>query len=188
MIKLASTWEGIKAAERLEKDGINCNLTLLFCLEQAKACADAGAFLISPFVGRITDWHKKADGVPEYDPEQDPGVQSVREIFRYFRTHDIKTVVMGASFRSIGQIKALAGCYRLTISPSLLAELKAETQPLSRKMGPTNGTQNSPIFTPERAFRWALNNNAMATEKLAEGIRGFHADTQKLINILDRKL
>ncbi|AUQ99238.1 transaldolase [Phaeobacter inhibens] len=188
LIKLASTWEGIRAAEQLEKDGINCNLTLLFAIEQAKACADAGVFLISPFVGRITDWFKQAEGVEEYAPDIDPGVRSVREIYDYYKTNGIETIVMGASFRNIGQIKALAGCDRLTIAPKLLAELTADTGPVPRALQPSNISRNGPVRMDEEAFRWGLNSSAMATEKLAEGIRGFDADHQKLLRILDGRL
>ncbi|MFS4581334.1 transaldolase family protein [Phaeobacter sp. C3_T13_0] len=188
LIKLASTWEGIRAAEQLEKDGINCNLTLLFAIEQAKACADAGVFLISPFVGRITDWFKQAEGVEDYAPDKDPGVRSVREIYEYYKTHGIETVVMGASFRNIGQIKALAGCDRLTIAPKLLAELAADTGSVSCVLQPSGISRNGPVRMGEEAFRWGLNNSAMATEKLAEGIRGFDADHQKLLRILDGRL
>lgn len=184
LIKLASTWEGIRAAEVLEREGINCNLTLLFAMEQAKACADAGVFLISPFVGRITDWYKKAEGVSDYAPEEDPGVQSVREIYAYYKEHGIETVVMGASFRNIGQIKALAGCDRLTISPDLLAELAGDTSVLPRALSPLESGGQSAVPTTEAAFRWGVNQNAMATEKLAEGIRKFDADHQKLLGIL----
>ena len=187
LIKLASTWEGIRAAERLEKEGINCNLTLLFAFEQAQACADAGAFLISPFVGRITDWYKKADGVSDYAPDEDPGVKSVREIYKYYKANGIDTIVMGASFRNTGQIKALAGCDRLTISPKLLDELSKDDSTVTRALTPTD-TSDTPTTTSEPAFRWGLNQDAMATEKLAEGIRNFDADHQKLLRILADKL
>ena len=188
LIKLASTWEGIRAAERLEKEGINCNLTLLFAFEQAKACADAGAFLISPFVGRITDWYKKAEGISDYAPDEDPGVKSVREIYAYYKEHGIKTIVMGASFRNIDQIKALAGCDRLTISPKLLAELAANTSSVERVLSPPDAPVATPAAISEADFRWGVNQNAMATEKLAEGIRNFDADHQKLLGILADKL
>lgn len=187
LIKLASTWEGIRAAERLEKEGINCNLTLLFAFEQAQACADAGAFLISPFVGRITDWYKKADGVSDYAPDEDPGVKSVREIYKYYKANGIDTIVMGASFRNTGQIKALAGCDRLTISPKLLDELSKDDSTVTRALTPTDAS-DTPTTTSEPAFRWGLNQDAMATEKLAEGIRNFDADHQKLLRILADKL
>lgn len=188
LIKLASTWEGIKAAERLERDGINCNLTLLFSLEQAKACADAGVFLISPFVGRITDWFKKADGIEHYAPEDDPGVQSVREIYHHYKTHGIKTVVMGASFRNTDQVKALAGCDRLTISPKLLSELAEDDSELPRQLSDDTTSPVQPETLNEPSFRWGLNHSAMATEKLAEGIRNFDGDHQRLLTILAEKL
>jgi transaldolase len=188
LIKLASTWEGIRAAERLEKEDINCNLTLLFSIEQAKACADAGAFLISPFVGRITDWYKTADGVTDYAPDEDPGVRSVREIYAYYKAHGIDTIVMGASFRSIDQIKALAGCDRLTISPKLLDELAQDSSTVARVLEPTGERSTTPSAISEPTFRWLLNENAMATEKLSEGIRNFNADHQKLLRILEDKI
>lgn len=176
LIKLAATREGIRAAERLENDGINCNLTLLFSMAQAKACADAGVFLISPFVGRITDWYKKAKGVG-----------SVREIYAHYTAHGIRTIVMGASFRNIGQIKALAGYDRLTISPALLAELAQDSGPLERLLIPGQPTGTSPASLSEPEFRWQLNENTMATEKLAEGIRAFDKDHGKLMEIVHRK-
>ena len=183
LIKLASTWEGIRAAERLQKEGIDCNLTLLFSMAQAKACADAGVFLISPFVGRITDWYKKDQGVDGFDPEEDPGVQSVRSIYDYYKSHGIDTVVMGASFRTAGQIEALAGCDRLTISPDLLDELHNAEGDLPRKLDTAKGSE--PVDKiDEPTFRWELNEDAMATEKLAEGIRKFHADAEKLEAII----
>lgn len=179
LIKAASTWEGIKAAEQLEKDGINCNLTLLFSFAQAQACAEAGVFLISPFVGRILDWYKKSTG-EEYTAETDPGVVSVTEIYNYYKEHGYNTVVMGASFRNIGEIEQLAGCDRLTISPALLEELKKDENPLERKLIPTTDIKPAPEAISEQAFRWAMNEDAMATEKLAEGIRNFAADQRKL--------
>mgnify|MGYP001628202315 CR=1 FL=1 len=188
LIKLASTWEGIRAAEVLQKDGIDCNLTLLFSMAQAVACADAGAFLISPFVGRITDWYKKAEGVEGYAPEEDPGVKSVRGIYDYYKSNGIKTVVMGASFRNTGQIKALAGCDNLTISPKLLDELAADTGDLPRVLSPDNASGVAPVTMDEATFRWQMNADAMATEKLAEGIRNFDADHQKLIEIIKTRL
>lgn len=188
LIKLASTWEGIRAAEQLEKSGIQCNLTLLFSLDQAKACADAGAFLISPFVGRITDWYKKRDGVEAYEPDADPGVQSVRQIYDHYKSNGIETVVMGASFRNTDQIKALAGCDRLTISPALLDEMSADTATIARKLTPGArvDTPEGPIS--EADMRWGLNENAMATEKLAEGIRAFNKDHQTLLGQLAKLL
>ena len=187
LIKLASTWEGIRAAEILQKDGIDCNLTLMFSMAQAIACADAGAFLISPFVGRILDWYKKSTG-NEYSAETDPGVVSVREIYNYYKAHGISTVVMGASFRNVGEIKALAGCDRLTISPGLLDELDAETDTLARVLTPDNFAPVPAIDMDEKTFRWMMNEDAMATEKLAEGIRAFAADLQKLRVLVDEKL
>lgn len=188
LIKLASTWEGIRAAELLEKEGINCNLTLLFAFEQAQACADAGAFLISPFVGRITDWYKKAEGVTDYAPHEDPGVKSVREIYTYYKAHGINTVVMGASFRSTAQIKALSGCDRLTISPKLLDELSKDESHVERALAPHEGVTRVAAAISEPAFRWGVTQNAMATEKLAEGIRNFDTDHRKLLNILAGRL
>lgn len=187
LIKLAATWEGIAAARRLERDGIQCNLTLLFSLAQAKACADAGVFLISPFVGRITDWYKRAEGVAEYLPEADPGVLSVRRIYRYYKDHGIETVVMGASFRNIDQIKALAGCDRLTIAPKLLAELAADTRDTPRLLHPSAPPVAQAQTTDEKTFRWELNADAMASEKLAEGIRSFDTDHQTLLRLLAQR-
>ncbi|GGY64169.1 transaldolase [Marinobacter zhanjiangensis] len=181
LIKIASTWEGIRAAEQLEKDGIRCNLTLLFSFTQAAACADAGAFLISPFVGRILDWHLAHSDRDAFAPEEDPGVQSVSRIYNYYKTHNYDTVVMGASFRNIGEIEQLAGCDRLTISPALLQELKESTGDLPRKLSPETATsQDRPTAMDERLFRWESNEDAMATEKLAEGIRRFAADQIEL--------
>lgn len=184
LIKLASTWEGIRAAEILQKDGIDCNLTLLFSMAQAVACADAGAFLISPFVGRITDWYKKAEGVDSYSPDQDPGVKSVRRIYDYYKSNGIKTVVMGASFRNTDQIKALAGCDNLTIAPNLLDEMGRDTATLPRVLSPENSTGMARMSMDEASFRWQMNADAMATEKLAEGIRNFDADHKKLIGLI----
>ena len=184
LIKLASTWEGIRAAEVLQDEGIDCNLTLLFSRAQAIACADAGAFLISPFVGRITDWYKKAEGKDSYTPEEDPGVKSVRGIYDYYKSNNIPTVVMGASFRNTDQIKALAGCDNLTISPALLEELDSQTGTLERALSPENATGVAPVQMDEATFRWEMNADAMATEKLAEGIRGFDADHQKLVKMI----
>jgi transaldolase len=182
LIKIAATWEGILAAEQLERAGIQCNLTLLFSFAQAMACADAGAFLISPFVGRIYDWYKKAEN-RDFAGAEDPGVQSVSRIYRYYKAHDYQTVVMGASFRNIGQIEALAGCDRLTISPDLLNQLANDQGTLQRQLHP--GEQQEPRQTLDEAqFRWALNEDAMATEKLAEGIRLFARDQEKLEALL----
>ena len=181
LIKIATTWEGIRAAEVLQREGINCNLTLLFSLVQAVACAEAKAKLISPFVGRILDWYKKSTG-RDYAAAEDPGVVSVREIYAYYKKFGHTTEVMGASFRNVGEILELAGCDLLTISPQLLAELKAGTVPLARKLSPEIAKQSviERLALDEKKFRWLLNENAMATEKLAEGIRAFAADTAKL--------
>ena len=182
LIKIASTWEGIRAAEQLEREGIQCNLTLLFSFAQAAACADAGVFLISPFVGRIYDWYKKANG-NDYTGADDPGVQSVTRIYNYYKANQINTVVMGASFRTLSQIEQLAGCDRLTISPELLQKLDEEQGKLARKLVPvTEGEARQPMN--EAQFRWASNEDAMATEKLAEGIRQFARDQEKLEAVL----
>jgi transaldolase len=188
LIKVASTWEGIRAAEVLQREGIDCNLTLLFSLVQAAACADAGVYLISPFVGRILDWHVKAGGGP-YAPDADPGVQSVRRIYAYYKKHGVKTVVMGASFRNAGEIEALAGCDRLTISPALLDELGAAQAPLPRRLDPA-ATADAParLALDEKTFRFQLNEDAMATEKLAEGIRQFVKDLRALRSLMATRL
>ena len=184
LIKIASTWEGIAAAEVLEKEGIECNLTLLFSFAQAKACADAGATLISPFVGRILDWYK-AQGEQYDDPMTDPGVRAVTRIYNYYKTHGYNTVVMGASFRNTGEILSLAGCDRLTISPALLAELDSDDGQVDRVLSAGNAASEDPKQTlNESSFRWQLNEDAMATEKLAQGIRGFAADQEKLEQLL----
>ena len=189
LIKLASTWEGVQAAEVLEKEGIQCNLTLLFSDVQAVAAAKAGAFLISPFVGRILDWYVKNTDNDSYAPDDDPGVKSVRNIYRLFKAKGYETVVMGASFRNIGEITALAGCDRLTISPGLLEELGASNDELTRVLDPNDsGDFVDCDFEDEADFRLQLNANAMATEKLAEGIRGFIADQIKLEALLSEKL
>ncbi|MFP6800744.1 MAG: transaldolase [Pseudomonas sp.] len=182
LIKIASTWEGIRAAEQLEKAGIQCNLTLLFTFAQAQACADAGVFLISPFVGRIYDWYKKAEGRDFFGAE-DPGVQSVTRIYNYYKANAYQTVVMGASFRNIGQIEQLAGCDRLTISPELLQQLADDQQPLARLLSPGQAAETKQSLS-ESQFRWAMNEDAMGTEKLAEGIRLFAHDQEKLENLL----
>jgi transaldolase len=181
LIKIASTWEGIQAARVLEKEGIHCNLTLLFSAIQAAACAEGGITLISPFVGRILDWYKKRDG-KEFTAEEDPGVQSVRYIYSYYKHFGYKTEVMGASFRNIGEILALAGCDLLTISPDLLNQLQGMNDTVVRKLIPAETAAIAPVRldTTEPAFRYALNNDAMATEKLAEGIRAFAVDAGKL--------
>jgi transaldolase len=185
LIKIASTWEGIRAAEVLEKEGIQCNLTLLFGFSQAAAAADAGAFLISPFVGRILDWHKANSGQPDYAAHEDPGVQSVTRIYNYYKQHDYSTVVMGASFRNTGEIEELAGCDRLTISPQLLEELSNDKGELKQKLNGANGSDVlAKLLEDENSFRWSMNENAMATEKLAEGIRNFTADQIKLEQLL----
>jgi transaldolase len=177
LIKVASTWEGIRAAEKLEKEGISCNLTLLFSFSQAAACADAGVFLISPFVGRILDWFKANTDKKEYAPLEDPGVVSVTKIYNYYKQHGYKTVVMGASFRNTGEIEALAGCDRLTISPQLLGELEADKGKLERVLAPGKPSSAIPkLLESEKQFRFSMNEDAMATEKLAQGIRGFVAD------------
>lgn len=188
LIKLASTWEGIEAAKILQRDGIDCNLTLLFSLAQAVACGAAGAFLISPFVGRILDWHVKAGGGP-YTAETDPGVVSVRTIHAYYKTHGISTVVMGASFRNTGEIEALAGCDRLTIGPGLLDELAAATGDLPRRLDPARpGPAPDRMTLDEKSFRFLMNEDAMATEKLAEGIRGFVKDLNALRKLVAARL
>ncbi|MBL8312354.1 MAG: transaldolase [Rubrivivax sp.] len=191
LIKIAATWEGIRAAEILERQGIHCNLTLLFAFAQAVACGDAGVQLISPFVGRIHDWHRKAAGSRWVDAEHaganDPGVQSVAAIYRHYKRHGIATEVMGASFRNIGQIVALAGCDLLTIAPDLLAALQASDAALPRVLDAAAARQlDLPVVHhDEKTFRWALNEDAMATEKLAEGIRAFAVDARKLDNIIE---
>ncbi|MBB1521026.1 transaldolase [Aquipseudomonas guryensis] len=181
LIKIASTWEGIRAAEQLEKAGIQCNLTLLFSFAQAVACADAGVFLISPFVGRIYDWYKKAEG-RDFVGAEDPGVQSVARIYQYYKANGYQTVVMGASFRNLGQIEQLAGCDRLTISPDLLQQLSDDQGELPRLLNAGSGEARQSL--DESSFRWALNEDAMATEKLAEGIRLFARDQEKLEALL----
>ncbi|TCL07504.1 transaldolase [Sodalis ligni] len=188
LIKLASTWEGIRAAEVLEKEGINTNLTLLFSFAQARACAEAGVFLISPFVGRIYDWHQARQPAADYDPEQDPGVKSVRAIYDYYKRHRYETVIMGASFRRVQQVLALAGCDRLTIAPNLLAELRQSDQGFERKLIPSAEAVLQPSPLTEAEFRWLHNEDAMAVEKLAEGIRLFAVDQRKLEDLLTAEL
>jgi len=188
LIKLASTWEGIKAGEILEKEGIQCNLTLLFGFGQARACAEAGVFLISPFVGRILDWYKAKNPGTEYTQETDPGVVSVRAIYQYYKEHNYKTVVMGASFRNTGELIALAGCDRLTVSPNLLQDLAATEGTLVQVLKDNGATKTPPAKLTEEEFRFALNEDPMATEKLAEGIRGFVVDQNKLEVMLSEKL
>ncbi|SNS81702.1 transaldolase [Pseudomonas segetis] len=182
LIKIASTWEGIQAAEQLEKAGVQTNLTLLFSFAQAQACADAGVFLISPFVGRIYDWYKKAEGC-DFVGMADPGVQSVTRIYNYYKANGYDTVVMGASFRNLGQIEQLAGCDRLTISPDLLQQLADDQGNLERKLN-TGATGEAKQTLTQAQFRWAMNEDPMATEKLAEGIRQFAKDQQKLEQLL----
>ncbi|TGG90714.1 transaldolase [Natronospirillum operosum] len=188
LIKLAATWEGIAAAELLEKEGIQCNLTLIFSFVQARACAEAGVYLISPFVGRILDWYRKAEPERDFSPEEEPGVRSVSEIYRYFRSREYDTIVMGASFRNAGEILALAGCDRLTISPALLEALEQTAEPLEQKLHDTGERVERPARLTESEFRWAFNEDTMATEKLAEGIRGFAADQHKLEALLRQRL
>ena len=189
LIKLASTWEGIKAAEILEKEGIHCNLTLLFGFGQAMACAEAGVFLISPFVGRIFDWFKNFEKKDGYPSEEDPGVKSVRRIYSYYKKHGYKTLVMGASFRNAGEIKALCGCDLLTISPQFLEELKNEETELPVILNEefASNCQDEKKAIDEKLFRWLLNEDQMATEKLSEGIRNFTKDTLKLENYIKPK-
>jgi len=189
LIKIASTWEGIRAAEVLQKEGINCNMTLLFSLPQAAACAEAKARLISPFVGRILDWYKAKTG-KDFAPAEDPGVQSVRQIYAYYKKYGYETEVMGASFRNVGEILELAGCDLLTISPNLLAELKKSTAPVERKLSPAMAKESNlaKLVLDEKTFRYQLNDDAMATEKTAEGIRLFAADTVKLEKYISERL
>lgn len=188
LIKIASTWEGIKAAEQLQKEKINCNLTLLFSFAQAVACAEARVQLISPFVGRILDWYKKNTG-KDYTAAEDPGVKSVTEIYTYYKKFGHATEVMGASFRNRGEITELAGCDLLTISPALLGELHAATEPVTRKLDPARAKQSDlqKVSFDEKSFRFALNDDAMATEKTAEGIRQFSADIVKLEQLIAKK-
>jgi transaldolase len=188
LIKIAATWEGIRAAAQLEHEGIRCNLTLLFSFAQAVACAEAGVRLISPFVGRILDWHKKTTG-RDYSAEEDPGVLSVRRIYTYYKKYGHATEVMGASFRNTGEILALAGCDLLTISPQLLGELAAADAPVTRHLDPAEAATAdlAPVSFDEKAFRWAMNEDAMATEKTAEGIRAFAADIVKLEDLVARR-
>jgi transaldolase len=188
LIKIASTWEGIRAGEILEREGIHCNLTLLFGFSQARACAEAGVTLISPFVGRIFDWSKSHGGDPNVAPESDPGVRSVAAIYLYYKQHGYATTVMGASFRNKGEILALAGCDRLTISPNLLDELAASEEPVVRHLEYTGPRLPHPESLSEARFRWDLNEDAMATEKLAEGIRNFTLDQVKLEKLLLARL
>lgn len=189
LIKVASTWEGIRAAEILQSEGINCNMTLIFSLTQAAACADAGVFLISPFVGRILDWYTKAEG-KTYTAETDPGVLSVRQIYNYFKAYGIETEVMGASFRNKAEIEALAGCDRLTISPQLLDELAQDMGRLERRLSPETAAAQAPakLSLDEKTFRFMLNEDAMASEKLGEGIRVFAKDLHALRELVSKRL
>ena len=188
LIKIASTWQGIRAAEILEKEGINCNLTLLFSEAQARACAEAGVYLISPFVGRILDWYKANTDKKEYASAEDPGVISVTKIYNYYKEYGYKTVVMGASFRNIGEIIELAGCDRLTIAPALLKELQENSTALVRKLEFKGEVKAKPQPLTEAEFYWQHNSDAMAVEKLAEGIRKFAVDQEKLEAMLLAKL
>jgi len=190
LVKIASTWEGISAAGELKKEGINCNLTLLFSMAQAIACANAGVQLISPFVGRILDWFKKNTGKDSYPPVEDPGVTSVTEIYHYYKKHGIKTEVMGASFRNVGEILELAGCDLLTISPTLLEEMQKSQGTVPRKLNPNESATKGgeKVTMDEKTFRWMLNENQMATEKLSEGIRIFAADARKLEKAIAARL
>jgi transaldolase len=188
LIKLASTWEGIEAARVLQREGVDCNMTLMFSLAQAAAAADAGAFLVSPFVGRILDWHVKAGEGP-FEGETDPGVRSVHTIYAYYKTHGYKTVVMGASFRNTDEIEALAGCDRLTISPHLLEALSKDQGTLTRRLDPSNpGLAPPKMSLDEKAFRWMLNEDPMATEKLSEGIRLFAKDLRAMQTMVEQRL
>jgi transaldolase len=188
LIKIAATWEGIQAAKVLEAEGIHCNLTLLFHFAQAQSCAEAGATLISPFVGRILDWYKANSGQSEYSANEDPGVISVTEIYNFYKTHGFKTIVMGASFRNTGEIEELAGCDRLTISPELLAQLEADTSPLLQKLFPAREMLTAPELMSEAKFRWQMSNDPMAHDKLADGIRRFAADQEILEVMLSTKI
>lgn len=188
LIKIASTWQGIRAAEILEKEGINCNLTLLFSEAQARACAEAGVYLISPFVGRILDWYKANSEKKEYAPAEDPGVISVTKIYNYYKEYGYNTVVMGASFRNVGEITELAGCDRLTIAPALLKELQENSTALVRKLEYKGEVKAKPQPLTEAEFYWQHNSDAMAVEKLADGIRKFAIDQEKLETMLSEKL
>lgn len=190
LIKVAATWEGIQAAKILEKEGITCNVTLIFSIAQAIACAEVGATLISPFVGRIMDWYKLAKGVDAFEPSEDPGVMSVTSIYNYLKKYDYETIVMGASFRNAGEILELAGCDRLTISPQLLEELTNGTNEVTQKLDAAKAKEMDipKVEMTESNFRWMMNEDAMATEKLAEGIRGFANDIVKLEEIVQAKI
>jgi len=186
LIKLASTWECIKAAEELKKDNISCNLTLLFSFAQARACAESNVFLISPFVGRIYDWYVSQNLITEYSSEQDPGVLSVRKIYEFYKKHNYKTIIMGASFRNIEQVLSLSGCDRLTISPILLKELECSNTEINRKLIPPTSYSNPPLPLTEAEFRWEHNQDEMAVQKLSEGIRTFGKDQLRLEKIFSK--
>lgn len=190
LIKVAATWEGVEAAKVLEQEGITCNLTLVFSLAQAVACAEAGVTLISPFVGRISDYYKKAQGVDRFEPQEDPGVLSVQQIYNYYKKYGYTTIVMGASFRNVEQILELAGCDRLTMSPDLLDTMIANEEPITKKLDASKSAlmDIDKIDMSEKTFRWILNEDAMATEKLADGIRNFAADIVKLESIVKKKM
>jgi transaldolase len=186
LIKIASTWEGIQAAKQLQTEGINCNLTLLFGFAQAVACAEAKVFLISPFVGRILDWYKANAEQQEFAPQEDPGVVSVTQIYNYYKQHGYDTIVMGASFRNVGEIEALSGCDYLTIGPNYLEELRQDDSKLEKSLSADNtGEPQQKLSLTETDFRWMMNEDAMATEKLAQGIRGFAADQEKLVALVE---
>ncbi len=188
LIKIASTWEGIQAAKQLQTEGINCNLTLLFGFAQAVACAEANVFLISPFVGRILDWYKANGEQQVFEPKEDPGVVSVTKIYNYYKQHGYNTIVMGASFRNVGEIEALAGCDYLTIGPNFLEELRNDDSDLIQELTVANtGEKQEKIALDEKTFRWMMNSDAMATEKLAQGIRGFAIDQDKLLDLFSAR-
>jgi transaldolase len=186
LIKIAATWEGIRAAEILEREGIQCNLTLVFGFAQAQACADAGVFLISPFVGRILDWYLANTDLQVTQPAEDPGVQSVIQIYDHYKSHGYDTVVMGASFRNVGEVEALAGCDRLTISPDLMEAMSGNHETLVRALAPTTNTLDAPLALTESDFRWQTNDDAMVADKLSDGIRRFAADQVSLEHLLMR--
>lgn len=190
LIKVAATWEGIQAAKVLEQEGITCNLTLIFSIAQAIACAEAGCTLISPFVGRIMDWHKADQGVDGFKPEEDPGVISVTSIYNYYKKYGFDTIVMGASFRNTGEILHLVGCDRLTISPTLMDELADSTEPVEKKLDAAAAATMDidKIDMDEKTFRWMMNEDPMATDKLAEGIRNFAKDIVKLEEVIQKKM
>lgn len=188
LIKIAATWEGIRAAAELEKKGINCNLTLIFSLAQARACAEAGVYLISPFIGRIYDWHIKNNTKFAYQSEIDPGVKFVCDVYHYYKKHKYNTIIMGSSFRNINQILQLAGCDKLTISPDLLKKLQSSNLPVNRRLFPLKEFSQKPSSISEAEYRWQHNQNAMAVEKLSDGIRQFAVDQERLESILENKI